>query len=176
MHKIKVEVAFYTIALSLLLVACSSDGDDSTASTSQFNPDLETPENTGEPGGDIALIAGLWDGTVSGVDADDVVYWNFAADGVLTRFDFQQDGGLSASGENCYIVGDPITVTPEGGDDYSIGNVAVSAVVNDETLNVTFLEADRNDFNENGDTDETPSFSWARLFSPVLEDLNSCNP
>jgi len=173
MCKTNVMKAITTIA-ALFLVACGGDGDNNIASTSQFNPDLETAVNTGEPGGDITPIAGLWDGTISNVDANDVIYWNFAANGVLTRFDFQQDGGSFATGENCYIVSDPMTVTPEGGSDYSIDNVSVTAVVNGESLEVTFLEADQNDLDENGDTEETPSFTWTRLTSPVLEDLNNC--
>lgn len=174
-----------TIAASavLLLVGCGGNGTNSdnpnesgetnTDSTSQFNPDLEGMVNTGEPGGDITAIAGLWDGTTSN---GDVVYWSFAADGVLTRYDFQQDGIPSASGENCYSVSEPITVTPEGGEDYSIGNVAVTAVVNGESLSITFLEADQFDLDENGDTQETPVFVWTRLTTPMLEDLNSCTP
>lgn len=173
MYKVSFMKAITTIAASFL-VACSGDGENDITSSSQFNPDLQTAVSTGEPGGDISPIAGLWDGTISNVDANDVVYWNFAANGVLTRFDFQQDGGLFASGENCYIVSDPITVTPEGGSDYSIDNVAVTAVVDGESLDLTFLEADTNDLDENGDAEETPSFKWTRLTSPVLEDLNSC--
>lgn len=114
----------------------------------------------------------MWDGTTNN---GDVVYWHFAADGLLTRYDFQQDGISSASGENCYFANEPVTVTPEGGEDYSIANVAVTAVVNGESLTVTFLEADQNDLNENGDTEETPVFNWTRLITPVLEDLNSCS-
>jgi len=114
----------------------------------------------------------LWDGTTSN---GDVVYWHFAADGVLTRYDFQQDGMSAASGENCYLVNGPVTVTPEGGEDYSIANVAVNAVVNGESLTITFLETDQNDLDENGDTEETPVFIWTRLNTPVLEDLNSCS-
>ena len=170
-----------TASAVLLLVGCGGNetnsvnlnesGQNNADSTSQFNPDLEGVGNTGEPGGDITAIAGLWDGTTSN---GDVVYWSFAADGVLTRYDFQQDGITSASGENCYSVSEPITVTPEGGEDYSIGNVAVTAVVNGEFLSVTFLEADQFDLDENGDTEETPVFMWTRLNTPVLEDLNSC--
>jgi len=163
-----------TAVVALLLGSCGGTGDNNSAGTSEFNPDLDTPVTTGEPGGDITPIAGLWDGTTSNGDASDVVYWNFAANGVLKRYDYQQDGGANASGENCYVVSDPITVTPEGDNDYSINNVAVTAVVNSQSLGVTFLEADNNDLDADGDTDETPVFTWARLVSPVLEDLNSC--
>ena len=172
-----------TTSAVLLLVGCggngtSSDnltesGENNSDSNSEFNPDLQGVVNTGEPGGDITAIAGLWDGTTSD---GDVVYWSFAAEGVLTRYDFQQDGITSASGENCYYVNEPITVTPESGDDYSIGNIAVTAVVNGESLSVTFLEADQFDLDENGDTEETPVFTWTRLNVPLLEDLNSCTP
>ena len=103
-----------------------------------------------------------------------MVYWNFAANGILIRYDYQQDNASTASGENCYIVDDPVTVTPEGGDDYSIFDVAVTAVVNGESLEITFLEADKNDLDNDGNTDETPFFTLDKLNSPVLEDLNSC--
>jgi len=175
-----------TATIALFIVACGGSGTDSESLTeggdnnqagiSQLNPDLDGEVNTGEPGGDITAIAGLWDGTTSNGGTNDVVYWNFAANGVLTRYDFQQDGISSASGENCYVVSEPITVTPEGGEDYSIDNVAVTAVVVGESLRITFLEADENDLDENGDTEEMPEFIWTRLNSPVLEDLNNCTP
>lgn len=164
----------FTVTAALLLGACSSSGNNDAAGTSEFNPDLNIAVNTGEPGGDITTIAGLWDGTTS--DGNDVVYWYFATNGVLTRYDYQQDSGSAASGENCYVVGDPITVTPESGNDYSIFDVAVTAVVTDESLNIMFLEADKNDLDEDGDTDETPVLTWTRLNTPVLEDLNNCTP
>lgn len=173
MNKINFVNAF-TATAALLLGACGGSGNNNPAVTSEFNSDLDIALNTGEPGGDITTIAGLWDGTTS--DGNDVVYWNFAANGVLTRHDYQQDSGAVASGENCYAVGDPITVTPEGGDDYSIFDVAVTAAVTDESLTVTFLEADKNDLDEDGDTNETPVLTWTRLNTPVLEDLNNCAP
>ncbi len=160
-----------TFIFPLVVTACGGGSSD-PAGTSEFNPDLEVNVNTGEPGGDISAIAGLWDATTS--DRNDVVYWNFAANGVLTRYDYQQDNAPTATGENCYIVSDSVTVTPEGGDDYSIFDVAVTAVVSGESLELTFLEADKNDLDENGDTEEMPVLTLARLNSPVLEDLNSC--
>ncbi|MBX2837876.1 MAG: hypothetical protein KTR35_13535 [Gammaproteobacteria bacterium] len=167
----------YLLSLSLgamvFLAACSSD-DDNASDESQFNPDAPETENTGEPGGDISAIAGLWDGTTPVADSSDVVYWYFAQNGVLTRYDYQQDGAPGATDENCYIVGDPITVTPEGGDDYSLFNVAVSAVRTDDQLTMTFYEADRNDLDADGDTEEVPTFTWSLLTTPVLEDLNAC--
>jgi len=141
-----------TATIALFIVACGGSGTDSESLTE----------------------GGVWDGTINNSGTNDVVYWNFAANGVLTRYDFQQDGIPSASGQNCYVVSEPITVTPEGGEDYSIGNVAVTAVVTGESLNITFLEADENDLDENGDTEEMPVFIWTRLSSPVLEDLNNC--
>ena len=163
-----------TTGFALLLGSCGGSGDSNSIATSEFNPDLVDTLISGEPGGDITTIAGLWDGSTSNGDTTDVVYWNFAANGFLQRYDYQQDGVADASGENCYIVSDAITVTPEGGDDYSISDVAVSAVVSDDSLSVSFLEADKNDLDEDGDSDETPVFTWSRLDSPVLEDLNSC--
>lgn len=156
------------------LSACGGSDSGQPADTSQFNPDLPAAENTGEPGGDTTAIAGLWDGTTVVDGASDVVYWSMAANGVLTRYDYQQDGAGNATGENCYAVGEPITVTPEGGDDYSVFDVAVTAVRNADTLTITFLEADKNDLDANGDSTELPVFNWGLLTSPSLEDLNSC--
>ena len=165
-----------TASLLLCLAACSSDDDDDDADITSSEISEEAPGslNTGEPGGDITPIAGLWDGseTVDGVT--DVVYWNFAADGVLTRYDYQQDGVADASGENCYLVGDPTTVSPEDEDTYSLSNVAITAVRTDDTLDIIFLDADVNDFDADGDTAETPTLSWTLLTTPGLDDLNSC--
>jgi len=167
------------ISLTLLFAACSSSDDntpDNTPNeTSQFNPDLVGPSTDGAPGGDTSLIAGLWDGTVMSEEVADVIYWNISSDGVITQYDYQQDGVLGATGENCYVVLDPITVTPEDDDVYSIGNVAVSASVADNILNLAFLEADQNDFDENGDTTETPVFAWPMLTTAVLSDLSDCD-
>ena len=96
------------------------------------------------------------------------------SDGVLTRYDYQQDGVADASGDNCYIVGDPITVSPEDEDAYSLFNVTINAVRTDDMLDIMFLDADVNDFDADGDTTETPTLSWTLLTSPGVEDLNSC--
>jgi len=169
-----------SMLLAVSLAACSSSDSDNTtgtseATTSEFNPDLTGTENTGEPGGDITAIAGLWDGSTVNNDTTDIIYWNFSANGVLTRYDYQQDGAPASSGENCYIVDDPITVTPEGDNDYSINNVAVTATVNGESLTISFLEPDVKDLDANRDTEESPTFTWTNLSSPVLDDLNSCS-
>lgn len=160
-------------AAAVTLVACSSD-DDNAANT-QLNPDLESPANTGEPGGDTTEISGIWDGTVTNGATSDTIYWNISRDGVLTRYDYQQDGVEGATGENCYLVGDPITVTPERDTDYSIANVAVTAVRSGDTLTINFLEADSEDFDGNGDTTETPTFIWTIVTTAMLPDLISCN-
>lgn len=162
-------------AVALGLSGCSSsDGEQSNASSSDFNPDLPALEDNGESGGDTTALAGLWDGTTGPDDARDVVYWNLAADGVLTRYDYQQDGAENASGENCYVVDDPISVTPEGADDYSLFNVAVTIGRSDDTLMITFNEPDINDVDGDDDITELPIFSWTLLSTPVLADLNSC--
>ena len=170
------------VSLALGVAACSSS-DDNDASDNNNDPSTESSElsdqapellNTGEPGGDITAIAGLWDGSDTIGEVTDVVYWNMAANGVLTRFDYQQDGVASATGENCYINGDPITVTPESDDTYSISDVAVTAVRTNQSLTITFLEPDMNDLDADGDNTETPEFSWTLLTTPVLDDLNSC--
>ena len=161
------------ILTALALAACSSSNDPAT-NTSTLNPDAPDAENTGTPGGDITPISGLWDGTMVIDDVSDVIYWNLAADGVLTRYDFQQDGMPTATGENCYIVDNPVTVTPESDEDYSIFDVAVAVVRNGDTLTITFNEADKNDLNQNDDIAETPVLSWTLLTTPTLADLNAC--
>ena len=161
------------ILAALALTACSSSNDPATE-TSALNPNAPEAEDTGAPGGDITPIAGLWDGSTDVNGVSDVVYWNLAADGVLTRYDYQQDGIASASGENCYIVGNPTTVTPEGGEEYSIFDVAVAAVRNGDNLTVTFNEADKNDLNQNSDVAEIPVLTWSLLTTPTVADLNAC--
>ena len=180
---------FPTCSIAMLLAlgvtACSSDSDDnieplsldeSSEPTDAGELSDQAPEsmNTGEPGGDITPIAGLWDGSTTVDGVTDIVYWNLAADGVLTRFDYQQDGIAGASGENCSLIGDPITVSPEDDNIYSIFNVAVTAVRTDQLLTITFIDADINDLDADGDDSETPVFSWTLLTTLVLEDLNSC--
>lgn len=167
-----------TFTALLTLAACSSsDNDaDSTESdaSSQLNPNAEQSLDDGRSGGDTTAIAGLWDGTISEGDIIDVVYWFISDDGVLSRYDFQQDGTPSASGENCYIIGDPISVSPENDDDYSFFNVAVTILNSDDTLTITFIDPDINDLDEDGDTTETPTLTWPLLTTPTVEDLNSC--
>lgn len=161
------------VSAALALSACSSS-DNAATNNSTFNPDAPGAENTGEPGGDITAIAGLWNGTTVVDGISDVVYWHLAANGVLTRYDYQQDGAATASGENCYIVGDPITVSPESGDDYSFFNVAITAVRSNDTMTITFIDEDKNDIDNDDDITEKPTFSWTLLTTPVLADLNSC--
>lgn len=161
------------ILTALTLTACGSS-NDSSSDTSMLNPNTSEVENTGEPGGDTTPIAGLWDGTTVVNDASDVVYWSLADNGVLTRYDYEQDGVASATGENCYIVGNPITVTPEGGEDYSFFDVAVSAVRSGDALTITFNEADKNDLNQNSNGVEIPVLNWTLLTTPTLADLNAC--
>lgn len=164
-----------TLTLLALSLAACSNSDDKSNATSEFNPGLNDFQSSdGVPGGDTTAIAGLWDGTGLNSDTDDVVYWNLANDGLLTRYDYQQDGGATTSGQNCFIVGDPTTVTPEGNNSYSIRNVAVEATRNGDSLTIMFIDSDVNDLNANGDTDEMPTFNWVLLASPTLEDLNPC--
>jgi len=150
-----------SLCVALVLTACSSDKNDPSAGSSEFNPNAESPANPGAPGGDTTAIAGLWDGTVIGEEAGDIVYWHLADNGVLTRYDYQQDGIAGANDQNCYVVGDPITVTPEGANAYSIANTAVTIVRTGDNLEITFVEADRNDFDGDGDTAESPTLNWA---------------
>jgi len=157
------------------LAACSSSDDDKKAGATTEPTTEQTPsDGAGKPGGDVKLIAGLWDGTIKTGEIDDVVYWNLSEDGVLTRYDYQQDGVEGATTANCYIVGDPITFAPEGGDAYSIASVAVTAVRTDDVLTITFTEPDKNDLNGNGDSTETPTLTWSLLSSIALEALLPC--
>jgi len=161
------------------LSACSSGDDDPQPNDpqptgSQLNPNAEQPVDNGQGGDDTSAIAGLWDGSIDEGETSDVVYWSLSTDGVLIRYDYQQDGVTTASGENCYIVGDPISVSAEDGDTYSFFNVAATAVVNDETLTITFIDPDINDLDNNGDTTEIPTFNWTLLNTPQVEDLNAC--
>lgn len=160
------------------LAACSSD-DDSPGSnpgdTSQLNPDLDNGPTPGTPGGDTTAIAGLWDGSVGDTDSVDTFYWSIAENGVLTSYDYQQDQGQNATGENCYIAGDPITVTPETGDNYSIAGTSATITNTDNTLSVVFLEADAADLDEDGDTEEMPTYNWPAVTGLAVADLTACS-
>ncbi|WP_157735724.1 hypothetical protein [Granulosicoccus antarcticus] len=162
------------VSLMLTLVACS-DNDDSDNGSSDFNPDLDSNITPGIPGGDTTSIAGLWDGSTTVDEVENTVYWNIASNGVLTRYDYQQDGTADSSGENCYVIGDPITLTPEGGDSYSIADVASTIVRSDDNLTVTLAEEDKNDLDEDGDVTENLTLDLTLLTTPTLADLNSCS-
>ena len=178
-HLLLISLAMTT---TFTLTACGSDTDDDIqlnpdgeqADDIQLNPDGEQAFDDGQGGGDTAAIAGLWDGSITEGEAIDVIYWALDANGVLTRYDYQQDGALAANGENCYLVGNPISVFPEGDDDYSFFNVGTTAVVNDEALTITFIDADVNDLDNDGDTSEIPTLIWTMLNTPLVEDLNPC--
>lgn len=163
------------IAAAMTLAACSDSNDDASPNnTSEPSTNTDGAVDDGMGGGDTSAIAGLWDGTTTEDDVEDVVYWNLSEDGVLTRYDDQQDGAAGADSQNCYIVGDPISVSPEADDAYSLFNVAVTAVKADDTLTITFTEPDKNDVNNNGDTTETPTLTWTLLTTPTVDDLNEC--
>ena len=168
-----------TLIAAFALAACSSSDNDAdldadlteSGANSQFNPNAEPSLDDGSGGGDTTAIAGLWDGTINEGETSDMVYWDLSDDGVLTRYDYQQDGAPSASGDNCYIIGDPISVSPEDGEDYSFFNVAVTITNSDDTLTITFIDPDINDLDQDGDTAETPTLSWPLLSAPTVEDL-----
>jgi len=113
---------------ALALGACSSDDDgpSGAAGTSELNPDL-TPEGpvSSTPGGDTTAIAGLWDATreITVTDGgetrtgDDIAYVQISDDGLWTYHDYAQD---VTGDENCYRTVGARTLTPEGGDDYSL--------------------------------------------------------
>jgi len=167
-------ISSVTLAAALSLAACSSNDDQPPASTSQFNPNATPAVDDGKGGGDTTAIAGLWDGTTTQGEVSDVVYWNLTDTGILTRYDYQQDGAPTATNENCYSVGNPISVFPEDDNSYSIFNVETTTVVSDDTLTITFMAADQNDLDNDGDTSEIPTLSWPLLTTPTIEDLNIC--
>ncbi len=169
-------LASLALTTTFTLTACSSNDNDDPqpAGGSQFNPNGEPAVDDGQGGGDTTAIAGLWDGSMTEDDTSDVIYWQLDENGVLTRYDYQQDGALDASGENCYVVGDPISVSPEGDDSYSFFNVATTVTLDDETLTIAFIDPDINDLDADGDTSEIPTLSWTKLNTPVAEDLNAC--
>jgi len=159
-----------SLFLALGISACSSDddGDDNSSTsgpatsgpatsgptdTSTLNPD-SAPDTSGEPGGPTPDIAGLWD---------------------ISSYDYQQDGVEFATGENCYIKGDDRTLSPEGGDNYAIQGVAITAINNGDSLMITFQEPDSKDFDEDGDVQETPTLSWPAVTTATLTDLNECD-
>jgi len=112
----------------LALGACSSDDDDtpSASGTSALAPgeQPEAPIST-TSGGDTTAIAGLWDATreITVTDGDqtttgdDIAYVQISTDGLWTYHDYAQD---VTGDENCYRTVGPRTLTPEGGDDYSL--------------------------------------------------------
>lgn len=161
------------VSFVLTLGACS-DSDDTDSDSSELNPDLDSTVIPGEPGGDTTAIAGLWNGSMMADGVEDVIYWNVAADGVLTRYDYQQDGTNGSSGQNCYVIGAPMTLTPEGGDSYSIADVAATFVRDGDNMTVTLVEEDKNDIDEDGDVTEMPTLDFALLTTPTLADLNDC--
>jgi len=141
------------------------------SSSTELNEDLPDTTESGAPGGDTARIAGIWDGSI-GLNS---VYWHIAANGVLTQYDYQQDGMATASGDNCYLIGNPITLTPEGDDSYSIADVTATMVLDENTLTVTIVDTDKHDINLNGNLADAPTINWARLSTPTLQDLNRCD-
>lgn len=168
----------FSLVLALGVSACSSDDDEDNTTTdpgntSSLNPN-SGPDTSGEPGGATPAIAGLWDASEPAGDATDVVYYNIADNGVITGYDYQQDGVENALGENCYVNGGDRTLSPEGGDAYAIQGVAITAVNAEGTLTVTFQEPDSKDFDEDGDTTETPTLVWPAVTTATLADLNEC--
>jgi len=171
---IQLFLAGLAMTTTFTMTACSSGSDDPRPTESQLNPNAEQMVDDGQGGDDTTAIAGLWDGSVTEGEITDVIYWSLTENGVLTRYDYQQDGAMDATDENCYITGDPISVSAEGDDSYSFFNVAATAIVTDDILTITFIDADINDLDDDDDRDEIPTFVWPRLTTVVLEDLNVC--
>lgn len=166
-----------TISAALTLAGCSSsDNTNNSNLQSGVNDDAAGQTDDGKQGGDTSLIAGLWDGSVKAGETSDTVYWNLSNDGVLTRYDYQQDGIATANGQNCYVVGDPISVSPESGNEFSFFNVGVTAVRVEDALTISFIDEDKNDVDANGNTTETPTFNWVLIDSATVavSDLNEC--
>jgi len=180
-----------SLFLALAISACGSDddGDDNTSSsdpatsgpatsgpadTSMLDPN-SAPDTSGEPGGPTPNIAGLWDASEPSGDTTNILYFNISDNGVISSYDYQQDGVEFATGENCYIKGDDRTLSPEGGDNYAIQGVAITAINDGESLMITFQEPDSKDFDEDGDVEETPELRWPAVTTATLADLNECD-
>lgn len=168
------------LVAAVMLAACSSDDDDATdttGDTSQFNPDLEQPEQpvSGTPGGDTRAVAGLWDASRTDVvrenDAGesitgtDTLYVDISEDGLWTRYDYDQDDFGSPEQQNCYRIDGPFTLTPEDAEnnDYSLAGEddPVKLVIGGDVLTVQFGDAEVQ--------------NWPRTQGEVtVEGLNAC--
>ena len=166
-------VLFFSLSL-LTLFACSSSDTDVLPDSDETGPDSSLTDDFEVSIIDTAAIAGLWDGSSTINDTTDEVFWNLSVNGLLTRFDFQQDGASGATGENCYLIDEPLVVIPRGGDEYSILDVPITITSGDGALNLVFLEADSNDLDANGDRTEVPAFTWASISNLAVIDLNGC--
>jgi len=166
-------------ALVLGLSACGSSSDTGTSPSGtdngQSNPSLDSSDqNAGEPGGDVPEIAGLWNGSVSSDGKTDVLYWYVTNNGVLILYDYDQDDYGSPEKANCYSIGAPITIVPESGDQYSIGDIPARITRAGDILTITFLEADAIDIDNDGDTDEIVELVWSVVEGLAVQDLNAC--
>jgi len=95
------------------------------------------------------------------------------SDGDLFWYDYQQDGGIDATGENCYDTR-AYTLFPRGGDNYSIDGLNVILTRNGESLTIAFSYEDYLDLDSGGDTTETPTLTLTAITSPGREDFNEC--
>lgn len=161
------------IAFLAVLSACSSDDDDEGI-VDNASGDLTMPSGIATepaaPGGDITLIAGLFDATRTiGADTD-VRYALFDATGLYTLYDYEQDA--LGEGLNCYRPTEPVTVTPNGGDVYTV-NERVTTIMRTATgLELEFV--DSTDEDEDGDTTETLMQVWPALEGLSTDELLDC--
>ncbi|MEE9319876.1 MAG: hypothetical protein V3U76_05470 [Granulosicoccus sp.] len=156
-------------ALLLGLSACSSNDNSNDGDNSQVN------QNTGEPGGDVVEIAGLWNGTVTTDGKTDVLYWFITNNGVLILYDYDQDDFGSVEKANCYVIGAPVSIAPDSGDNYLIGNIPARVTRAGDTLTITFQEADTIDIDRDGDVEETVELNWSVAEGLAVQDLNACS-
>lgn len=172
-------LAAVSVLTLVTLGACSSNDDDddagldpgSSGESSQVSSPTTAPPEPAEPGGDITPIAGLYNAERTIGGEVDERYAYFDAVGLYTVYDMDQDA--FGSGQNCYRPSTPVSVTPNGGDSYTVGERESTIVRSDSGLSLEFV--DMTDEDEDGDTTETLSLDWPIVAGISVEDLIVCD-
>lgn len=164
-----------TILSLSVLAACSSNDDPLSNDATGNGGDLQTmptgfPLVPATPGGDITPIAGLYDAQRIIDNETDERYALFDATGLFTIYDLEQDA--LGSGDNCYRPTEPVSVTPNGGDSYTIDKRETTIVRSQSGIELSFI--DSTDEDEDGDLSEALSQSWRAVEGIVVDDLFDC--
>jgi hypothetical protein len=173
--KASLRYSFLSAAILSLstLGACSSNDNDALPTGDggdQLTLPTGLPVIPATPGGDITPIAGLYDARrIIGTETDER-YALFDATGLFTIYDLEQDA--LGSGDNCYRPTAPVTVSPNGGDSYSIDERVTTIVRTETGIDLTFT--DSTDEDEDGDLSETLTQSWLAVAGIVIDDLLDC--